>query len=74
MTNHFAAAESLLAKADGCVVESLTRQFVSRAAVHAQLAQVQVLEDAFGLQPAVSTSTAYPRTAIETRQASGDRL
>lgn len=52
--NHFVEAERLLAKADGCVVESLTRQFVSRAAVHAQLAQVQVLEDAFGLRPATS--------------------
>lgn len=51
--NHFAEAERLLAKADDCVVPSLTRNFVQRATVHAQLAQVQAMEAAFDLQPAV---------------------
>lgn len=51
--NHFAEAERLLTKADGVVVPSIVRELVRRATVHAQLAQVQAMEDAYGLQPAV---------------------
>lgn len=55
MTNHFALAEQLLAKAEDCVVDQIERKLVARAAVHAQLAQVQALEAAYELRPAVGT-------------------
>ncbi|GAS98854.1 purine catabolism protein PucG [Mycolicibacterium canariasense] len=76
--NHFAEAERLLAKADDCVVESITRNLVARAAAHAQLAQVQALEQAFGLPPAVVDAQVTPDVlaayGIETRTTTGDKL
>lgn len=77
--NHFAEAEDLLKRAGECVVDSITRNLVARAAVHAALAQVQVLEDAHGLPPAafVPAQVVDDRLAIhgiETKPATGERL
>ena len=84
MTNHFVKAEQLLVRADECVVPQLTRNFIDRAAVHAQLAMVQAFEQAHHL-PAASngakpedTLAAYGLPVrvptLETHEVTGDRL
>lgn len=82
--NHFAEAEQLITKASECVVPEIERRLVARAAVHAQLAHIQVIEDAHGLQPAgrgldttdpdVLAAYGVTHARVETRTPTGERL